>query len=225
MFANAIFLNSAYRSYRSYRSLTRRVLLGLGISLLASCATTRPGVDLPSLSSWEQRQHVLGGLVDWEFRGRVAVKSGDDGFNAKFNWEQTGDRFYATVGGPLGIGTVVIEGSDAAIMLTDKDGNRTALIDPEVELYARYGWTIPVSSLRYWALGIPDPKSDADPSVDENGQLTSLNQGRWLLEISRYREHAGQKMPRTLTASNPDTRVRMVIDKWTFYDKRDPSPF
>jgi len=26
-------------------------------------------------------------------------------------------------------------------------------------------------------------------------------------------------MPRTLTATNPDTRVRMVIDKWIFFER------
>ena len=32
-------------------------------------------------------------------------------------------------------------------------------------------------------------------------------------------ESAGQEMPYNLTMSNPDTRVRMVIDKWTFYQR------
>lgn len=197
---------------------TARYLTAVFVSvLLAGCATTRPGIELPSLSNWEQRQQVLGELVDWEFRGRIAVKSDADGFNGKINWAQTGDRFYATVGGPLGIGTVVIEGSSAAIMLTDKDGKQTVLVDPERELYARYGWTIPVSSLRFWALGIPDPANEADTEVDESGRLQQLLQRDWSVEISRYRENAGQDMPRTLTAKNPDTRVRMVIDKWTFY--------
>ena len=155
---------------------------------------------------------------DWGFKGRIAVKTGDDGFNGKFNWTQTGNEFDARVGGPLGIGTVRIAGDERSIVLTDKDGVKTRLTDPEAELMVRYGWTIPVASLRFWALGIPDPTLPADTEFDEAGRLVHLEQRNWIVTISRYRESAGQQMPRTLTASNPETRVRMVIDKWSFYE-------
>jgi outer membrane lipoprotein LolB len=211
MFAHATFLN------RPDSLISRVVWLGLCL-VLSGCATTRPSIDLPPLTTWEIRQEVLGATPDWEFRGRIAVKSGDEGFNGKFNWEQSGDEFLATVGGPLGIGTVKIEGNRQTIVLTDKDGVETVLTDPEAELYQRNGWTIPVASLRYWALGIPDPADEALTVVDDSGRLVSLEQSDWAVKISSYKESAGQQMPRTLTATNPDTRVRMVIDKWIFYN-------
>ena len=195
------------------------VCLGLVVLALSGCAATRPSIDLPDISAWEQRQAVLGTIANWEFKGRIAVKTGDDGFNGKFDWTQTGDDFFATVGGPLGIGTVRIEGDDQVIVLTDKDGVRTVLVDPEAELLFRYGWTIPVASLRYWALGIPDPSMPAATEFDETGQLVRIDQSQWQVQISRYREAAGQQMPRTLTATNPDTRVRMVIDRWNFFER------
>ncbi len=196
----------------------RLVWLGWCI-VLSGCAAIRPSIDLPELTTWELRQEVLAAATDWAFQGRVAVRTGDEGFNGKIRWTQTGSHFHATVSGPLGIGTVIIEGSEDAMILTDKDGIERPLIDPEAELYYRYGWTIPVASLRYWALGIPNPVDEAATEVDENGRLTSLEQSNWAVTISRYRESAGQQMPRTLTATNPDTRVRMVIDKWTFYNE------
>lgn len=204
--------------------ICRAVWLGFCLALSA-CASTRPSVDLPPLTTWELRQTVLAASTDWEFRGRIAVKAGDEGFNGKFNWKQTGDEFYATVSGPLGIGTVVIEGSDGSIIVTDKNGTRTRLIEPEKELYNRYGWTIPVTSLRYWALGIPDPRAAAVTDVDDAGKLLGLEQSNWKVSISRYRTSAGQQMPRTLTATNSNTRVRMVIDKWMFYNRKGSEPF
>ncbi len=197
----------------------RAVSLALAALVLSACAATRPSIDLPDISDWEQRQAVLGTIANWEFKGRIAVKAGDEGFNGKFDWTQTGDDFDATVGGPLGIGTVRIEGDDRVIVLTDKDGVRTVLVDPETELLHRYGWTIPVASLRYWALGIPDPSMPAETEFDATGQLLRIEQSHWEVLISRYREAAGQQMPRTLTATNPDTRVRMVIDRWNFFER------
>ena len=198
----------------------RPSLAGLAFALLlAGCATLPESVPLPAIDSWGARTEVLGGLDDWQFRGRIAVKAGDEGFNGKFNWSQQGDAFNATVGGPLGMGTVRIEGDGLTVMLTDKDGVETVLQDAELELRYRYGWTIPVASLRYWALGIPDPAEPAVTEVDDDGRLVRLEQRNWIVEISRYREGGGQQMPRILSATNPDTRVRMVIDRWLFFDR------
>jgi len=196
----------------------RTAALLLLITGIAGCATTRPSVDLPPLDTWEQRTAALAELQSWEFRGRVAVKSGDDGFNARFDWTQNRDAFDATVRGPLGIVTVRIEGDGRRMSLTDKDGETTELVDAERELQWRYGWTIPVASLRYWAIGIPDPSLPAVTELDDEQRLARLEQGGWNVEISRYREGGGQMMPRILTATNPDTRVRMVIDRWLFFD-------
>ncbi|MCH8278090.1 MAG: outer membrane lipoprotein LolB [Proteobacteria bacterium] len=213
MCANAIFPGRPERSYVT--------LAWLSISLIAlsGCATTRQGTSLPDISNWELRQEVLGGLREWQFKGRIAVKAGDEGFDGKFNWSQKDDAFSATVGGPLGIGMVRIEGDDRSIVLTEKDGTETVLVDAELELYYRYGWTIPITSLRYWALGIPDPRTPAETQIDERGRLVQLRQNDWVVEISRYREEAGQEMPRNLTATNTNTRVRMVIDKWIFFER------
>ena len=174
---------------------------------------------MPDITTWDLRQEALIELDSWEFQGRIAVKAGEKGFNGKFNWTQTGDEFYATISGPLGIGTVKIEGDGRVVFLTDKGGTRTILQNPETELYYRYGWTIPINSLRYWALGIENPSVEAKAEVDEFGRLISLQQNDWVLKISRYRESAGQEMPRNLMASNLDTRVRMVIEKWMFYQR------
>ena len=198
---------------------TRLWCLLLALLVLAGCAATPASVDLPPLDSWDARNEVLGSIRDWEFKGRIAVKAGDDGFNGKFNWAQQGDAFSATVGGPLGMGTVRIEGDGNSVVLTDKDGVETVLEDAEVELRWRYGWTIPVASLRYWALGIPDPRLPAVTELDETGRLTRLEQSDWIVQISRYRDGGGQQMPRILSATNPDTRVRMVIDRWLFFER------
>lgn len=197
---------------------SRLAALVATLLLVAGCTTTREVIDLPAMGTWQDRSAVLGGISDWQFRGRIAVKAGDEGFNGKFNWTQDGDAFDASVGGPLGVGNVRIEGDGRAVVLTDKDGVRTQLDDVEQELRWRYGWTIPVESLRFWALGIPDPGEPGLTELDDEGRLARLEQSDWIVEISRYQEAGGQAMPRILTATNRDTRVRMVIDRWLFFE-------
>ena len=208
MFANACSVNRP----------SRHALVLILLATLAGCATVPDAVDLPSIGSWQARNEILGQLDAWQFKGRIAVKAGDDGFNARFDWSQDGDAFAATVSGPLGIGTVRIAGDGDSVTLTDKDGVESRLDDVEAELQWRYGWTIPVDSLRYWALGIPDPAVPGVTELDDQDRLLRLEQSGWAVEISRYAEGGGQSMPRVLTAKNHDTRVRMVIDRWLFFD-------
>lgn len=182
---------------------------------LSGCVTPR-SAELPDLSDWDRRARVLAGLDTFEFNGRIGVKAGDDGFNGKLRWQQDADDFSATVSGPLGVGTVRVAGNGKSVELTDKDGVRTVLADAEPDLYYRYGWTIPVESLRYWALGVPDPRLPADTVFADSGDLESLVQRGWTVTISRYREAGGQPMPSRLKAENADTTVRLVIDRWMF---------
>jgi outer membrane lipoprotein LolB len=188
-------------------------------ALIAGCATPRSAL-LPEIDSWDTRTAVLAGLDEWEFSGRIAVKTEAEGFNGKLRWTQDEDRFSATVSGPLSIGKVRIEGDDRSAVMTDKDGVRTELEDAELELRYRYGWTIPIESLRFWALGIPDPSAPAETELNASGQLQSLRQRDWSVSISRYDDGGGQLMPKMLTAENSDTRVRLVIDHWVFYEQR-----
>ena len=169
------------------------------------------------MTDWEVRRAVLSNISEWAFTGRIGVSAGTEGFNGRLRWHQRDDDFQASVSGPLGAGAVRIDGTGERITVADKTGEVTELEDAELDLRLRYGWTIPVTSLRFWALGIPDPGSPAMTEFGEDGQLTRLEQRNWVVDIGQYREGGGQLMPRRITAVNADAKVRLVIDSWTFY--------
>ena len=199
------------------RTLIRGAVVVALAGLAAGCATTRDTIELPALTDWSTRQAVLADVDRWYLKGRIGVRTADDGFNAKLRWTQDRARFDAQVGGPLGIGNVQLQGDRRSVTLTDKDGVETRLSDAEPELYLRYGWTIPVGSLPFWLLGIPDPDRPAATEIDEQGRLARLEQGGWAVTFSRYRGGAGQELPGRITASSSTTRVRIVIDDRAFF--------
>ncbi len=194
------------------------IALLAALTLASGCAA-RKSLELPDLGDWESRRSLLGQLDEWAFDGRIGVVAGDDGFSGSLRWIQAGDDFEATVSGPLGIGTVRLEGDGRSVQLTDKDGERIVLEDAERDLFLRYGWTIPVRSLRYWALGIPDPALPAESLLGDDGQLERLVQGGWQVDITRYGEGGGQPMPTRLRAAGEQTRVKLSIHKWSFFDQ------
>ena len=203
----------------SRRANSVRQLLAIScLALLATGCATQKAVPLAAMPDWATRTAVLGAATDWAFSGRIAVSAGEEGFNGKIRWHQQGDSFKATVSGPLGIGTVRVEGDGNSIVHTDKDGVRLKLKNAEQDLLQRYGWTIPVTSMRYWALGVPDPTATAQTELNAEQQLAKLEQRDWTVNITRYRESGGQSMPNLLTATGSATRVRIVFDKWSFFD-------
>lgn len=193
----------------------RNALLVPIIALITACAAPG-GVQLPELGDWESRRHILSGVDEWEFAGRIGVRAGDEGFNGQLWWRQDGVVYRARISGPMGAGTVFLNGDHRELTVTDGDGGVTELEDAETELRQMYGWTIPVTSLRYWALGIPDPASPAETELGDDGRLRKLHQARWQVDITQYREGGGQLLPRRLNAVNDDVSVRLVIDKWVF---------
>ncbi len=184
-------------------------------TFLSGCVTPR-SLELPDLPDWQTRKELLAGVDEWEFAGRIGVSAGDEGFNGQLWWRQDGIVFRARISGPLGVGTVFINGDRRELTVTDSDGVVTELVDAEVELRQMYGWTIPVTSLRYWALGIPDPASPAETEFGDDGLLSKLHQQNWQVDFTQYREGGGQLMPRRLTAVSDDAKVILVIDNWVF---------
>ncbi len=186
------------------------------LATVSGCATER-GVALPEFDDWRARVSVLTELHSWSFSGRIGVSAGTEGFNGRLRWRQDVDQFEASVSGPLGAGAIGISGDSDAVTIDEGDGKVIRMTDPEFELGLRYGWTIPVESLRYWALGVPDPEQPANLDFGEGGTLTRIAQAGWTVVIPQYREGGGQLMPRRITAENGETRVRLVIDNWVFY--------
>lgn len=197
-------------------AVTRLASAVFVLALLSGCAVQRSS-GLPELTDWETRQSVLANYPEWSFSGSIGVRTGTEGFNGQIRWHQVKNGFSATVSGPLGVGTIALNGNGEQITIIDQTGDEIELSSVEEDLRAMYGWTIPVGSLRYWALGIPDPSNPSTTVFGENGQLTSLEQRNWKVSITEYRDGGGQLVPRRIVAVNADAKVTLFIRRWTFF--------
>jgi len=172
--------------------------------LCAGCASFAPRPEEPA---------------DFQLRGKLGVVDGSESFSARFIWRQHGPVFNIDLWGPLGQGRVRLSGDERRIAVLDGSGKILTEGDHAEVMYAQLGWTLPLTVLPDWVLGVPDPGA---PSVgaqyDADGHLLAFAQLGWTVTFADYREvDDGARvrwLPRSITASRGEYRVRMVISEW-----------
>ncbi len=181
-------------------------------ALVAGCATAPPPPD--AVTPWEQRRSALQGVEAWRVQGRIAVRTEEDGWSGKLTWEQVRDALDVRFRGPLGVGGFRLRGDDESLDLTTSEGDTFTLVDPAAELEARLGWQVPVNSMRYWMLGVPDPAAPASEILDTTGRLAALEQFGWRVDFQSYRQFGDDWMPRKLNIAGGGVRIRMAVERW-----------
>jgi len=193
---------------------SRAVRLGAAtLAVLAGCRTLPP--TPPPSASWEIRKPQLQTLEHFALRGRVAVAAGSEGFNANLHWTQDDGRSQVTLAGPLGVGAAELTAAGDDLTVITSRGERIESAAAHAELAARLGFDPPLSSLRYWVLGVPDPSQPASESLDPVQQrLSELTQRGWHVKYQSYAFAGGEALPARLTLQRDAVRVRLLVDDW-----------
>ena len=180
---------------------------------LAGCRTVP--LPTPGAPPWDTRRPELQAREHFQLKGRVAVAAGAQGFNARLRWAQDGKRAQVALEGPLGAGAVHIDAAGSDLDIVTASGERLTSDAARAELSARLGFEPPLSSLRYWILGVPDPASPADETLDPARQhLTRLEQDGWRIDYDSYVAVGSEWLPARLTLERSDVRVKLLVDDW-----------
>jgi outer membrane lipoprotein LolB len=164
--------------------------------------------------SWDARRAELQARASFSLAGRVAVAAGEQGFNARLRWEQSGTASEVALEGPLGAGGVRITSDGAQLHVATSRGEELDADAARAEIEQRIGFQPPLGSLRYWVLGVPDPAIPAQEVLDAEARLTSLEQDGWRIDYDRYMAIDGRWLPQRLTLRRDDVRVKVLIDRW-----------
>jgi outer membrane lipoprotein LolB len=164
--------------------------------------------------SWDARRAELQARQSFSLTGRVAVAAGQEGFNARMRWQQSGAASDVSLEGPLGAGGVRITSDGGELHVATSRGEQLDAEAARTEISRRIGFEPPLDSLRYWMLGVPDPASPAKEVLDGEARLASLEQDGWRIEYDAYAAVDGRWLPRRLTLNRDDVRVRLLVDRW-----------
>ena len=192
-----------------------RIWLVLALLLVVAGCTTAPTRE-PAAEperAWRAHRAALADLDQWRLTGRIAIRTEGEGWHATLDWRQDQRRYDIRLFGPLGQGTVRLQGSPGEVTLHTEEG-RTTAADPEWLLYRNLGWRVPVEALRYWVLGLPAPGSARERELDRYGRLARLEQADWQIEFRDYERRDGVELPSRIFVSNHRAQVRLVVGQW-----------
>ena len=201
--------------------MKRLIIAFISVAFFGGCVSPRDRIGESVEANWLERRDYLRQLDDWRMEGRLALRAGRDGYNGTLSWEQVEDGLDFRFRGPFGFGGFRIHGDLDRLRIKTTRGDEILLTDPETEMTARFGWSLPVYSMRFWILGVSDPGAGADETVDDAGMLVELMQNGWQVRYDGYTDNGGTLLPRKIVMESGDVRIRVVADLW---DLAAPDP-
>lgn len=181
--------------------------------LLVACAV-RPPVAPSDRDLWLARKVVLTELQAWSVTGRIGVTTEREGWHASLFWTQQGQDYLIDLIGPLGQGRIRIQGDASGVTVQTADGRVLSAEDPELLLKETVGVAVPVTGLKHWIRGLPAPIRHTGLSSDDQGRLTHLEQGGWVIDYTDYRQVENLDLPTRIRARQGDIQVRLAIGEW-----------
>ncbi len=195
----------------------RGVVAGWLLVVLAGCATVPPPKPAePPQTAWLRHERRLSALDTWTLSGRLAITRDNEAWNVSVYWSQRPDGYEVSVVAPLGGGGAQLRGSADGVVLQTSDDGLYLAQDPDVLMEEVLGLQVPITGLRYWVLGIPQPGVTQEHRLDDWGRLTTLSQADWQVEFLRYRDTPSGSLPDKLFMHNAHFEVRLVISDWEF---------
>ncbi len=193
------------------------------MALLTGCvgAVRPPPVSAVVLAPLAERRAALQAVQSFQLEGRLAAAVAGEGFNANIGWTQRGDRTELDLRAPLGFGAARVVRDAGQLTLEASRGEHFSGPLASEQLTQRLGFEPPLGSLRWWVLGVPDPTVALfTQQLSADGQTVSaIDQLGWHIEYSEYGRYgstlAAAQLPRRLTLTRDQVRLRLVVDRWT----------
>ncbi|MBK8817097.1 MAG: outer membrane lipoprotein LolB [Methylococcaceae bacterium] len=147
-------------------------------------------------------------IKSWHLEGRLAVIAHNDSWSASIDWGHLPDVETIKISGPLGQGAVAIELNPESVTIDRGGGDIQTSNQPQKFISQQLGLDVPLESLRFWAIGLPEASSEFQKTTD------GFIQNGWLISYKEM-QHAGNEiLPRKMSVSKNNMRLKLIIDQW-----------
>jgi outer membrane lipoprotein LolB len=183
---------------------------------LAGCSTLEQTATGPigHPMTWKARSAQLEQVQSWTAIGSVSIQHAEKTDMASLQWDQQNERYRFALFGPLGFGSVEIQGQPGRITLTQSNKPPLLAATPELLMQHQLGWQIPIVQLYYWARGLPAPGLPAKTTFDAYNHLIKLEQAQWIIEYPEYMPVGEVDLPRKMQLTSKNLKIKLVTREW-----------
>lgn len=180
----------------------RFVVLLVTISFLLSCT---------NISLQPQIKHnPLYKLPYWSFSGRMAYADLTQSFSASINWQHKPKKDQIELTFPFGQGRVLIILTKSGIVFDFGNKRLEYTKNHNLQIAKKIGTDVPILALRYWVLGLIEPKTNYTDFSD------GFLQSGWRVKYQQMQVIGGQKYPKKIKAETANAKLKLLINKWQF---------
>ncbi len=201
-------------------AVLRNLLTGLILlTLLWGCCCTPPVIVDQQITPPDVTSPLP---ENWTVNGRISIINEQENWYAKFIWIQQGEDYQISFTGPLGETELQISQRAGQIHLKTPSGESRG-DNLEQLIYQQSGWVLPVSSLRFWIQGLPDPQTPAQlaytETVDIAPQISEITQAGWRIQYTKKfwldsDTGAVMQLPKKITAVKTDMKIKLIVTRW-----------
>ncbi|CAG1020032.1 Outer-membrane lipoprotein LolB [Patescibacteria group bacterium] len=145
---------------------------------------------------------------NWSLDGRLSISNTKDSWNANMDWHHDIEKEHIKLSGPLGQGATVIQLTKESVTIDKGDGKAQTSNQPQQFINQQLGMFVPVASLRYWVIGLPEP------NVDFVETATGFKQAGWLIDYKQMQTVKTNTLPYKVHVSNEQVKLKLIIDEW-----------
>jgi outer membrane lipoprotein LolB len=184
--------------------LPRCWLAAIAIAMLAGCASLQPP---PS---------VEGDKLQFELQGRIALKYGEEGGNARIEWRHGEASDDLLIANSLGQGIARISRRGGNVQLLTADNKEYHATDAEELTQQVLGWRLPLAGLPFWVRAKAVDGRPARLQSDPSGRPAAIEQDGWRIEYLAW----NGDLPSRINFAHPGgngavpIEIRLVVDRW-----------
>ncbi|MCK9608423.1 MAG: lipoprotein insertase outer membrane protein LolB [Methylomonas sp.] len=145
---------------------------------------------------------------NWVLEGRLALVDEKDSVSVSINWRHDELRDDIELVGPLAQGRVRISVTPDQVAVDDGENLKVFYGPVDKVLAEQLGVDLPVDSLKFWVLGVNDPRQSY---IEQPG---GFYQGSWLVRYREMQTVNADTLPKKMTAEKDKSRIKLIVDQW-----------
>jgi outer membrane biogenesis lipoprotein LolB len=179
-----------------------KIFLIMLVYLLAGCAPINQNLFVD-----KNKDTLYPFLNEWNASGRFIFNHGEESINAKFIWKQEKEEFELRILSSLGMKSIVFRGNNQGINSIE------GVSSDDIISYEHLLELIPLSEMRFWLTGNPNPMIKFSPHAKNSERISFLQSG-WNVKILENREIESMYFPEKINISNSESTIIILIYDW-----------